>query len=285
MAGGPISSALAYDPGAADIVAVSSRASPEYVRVREKDGTYAPETYCFGKGGDWAGTFKDDSIDKLTFTEVAHVIAYPLADQRYIPGTDPDKTKLLIMVYWGTTHAPLPANEAPEFAVLKQAFDASSKAVGWTPISTARRGRLLEGAVDLMEAANLRREKDDFLNIRMLGYDSWVERTREDTRGTAFEQDRQDLYDEIEQNRYFVVLMAYDFQLMRNEKKHRLIWETRFSIRQQHHLFDKDLPSMAAYASRYFGQDSHGLVHDKVPIGEVEVGEVKTLGEAAPTQK
>jgi hypothetical protein len=49
-----------------------------------------------------------------------------------------------------------------------------------------------------------------------------------------------------------------------------------------HHDFGRDLPSMAQYASRYFGQDSHGLVHDTIPLGEVDIGEVKSLGEVPP---
>ena len=159
---------------------------------------------------------------------------------------------------------------------------------GWSPISTARRAtdpgfdsamEELAMAADLVKAEDYRRERDDLENIRMLGYDSWLEKARGDRRGTAFEQNRSDLYDEIEHNRYFVALMAYDFQILAKEKKHRLLWETRFSIRQQSHEFDKELPALALYASRYFGQDSHGLVRDRIPQGQVEIGDLKSLGE------
>jgi hypothetical protein len=37
---------------------------------------------------------------------------------------------------------------------------------------------------------------------------------------------------------------------------------------------------MAKYASQFFGQDSHGLVHRELPFGRVDVGPVKSLGEA-----
>jgi hypothetical protein len=39
----------------------------------------------------------------------------------------------------------------------------------------------------------------------------------------------------------------------------------------------KPIPS-AKVAARYFGQDSHGLIHKPVPEGHVTVGEVKVLG-------
>jgi hypothetical protein len=89
---------------------------------------------------------------------------------------------------------------------------------------------------------------------------------------------RKDLFGDLRVNRYFVVLMAYDFQLMWKEKKHRLVWETRFTLLETGHDFGKELPRMAKYASRYFGRDSHGLIRDLVPEGRVEIGDVKSLG-------
>ena len=82
---------------------------------------------------------------------------------------------------------------------------------------------------------------------------------------------------ELEEARYFVVLMAYDFQLMWKQKKPKLLWETRFSVGVRRHAFDQQLPIMALQASRYFGQESHGVVHREVPEGKVELGELKTV--------
>jgi len=60
---------------------------------------------------------------------------------------------------------------------------------------------------------------------------------------------REDLVDDIEHNRYFVVLMAYDFQVLWKQRKHKLLWETRFSIREQGNDFEKVLPAISRYAS------------------------------------
>ena len=132
------------------------------------------------------------------------------------------------------------------------------------------------------------RDRLDFKNAQMLGYDSeGVIGTDygNNLKGTAFAAKRDTLVAEIEENRYFVVLMAYDFQLLWKQKKHKLLWETRFSISERHNEFDKALPAMAQYASRYFGQDTHGLLRAQVLEGHVDVGEVKSLGEVAPPQK
>jgi len=141
----------------------------------------------------------------------------------------------------------------------------------------------LTTAIAAVAAENRLREQQDYLNVKMLGYDSWWDSTDGDKRGTAFEYDRKDLLDEIEDHRYFVVLMAYDFQLLWKEKKHKLLWETRFSISERNNQFDKALPLMAAYASQYFGRASDGLLRTRVPAGRVDIGEVKSLGEVPET--
>jgi hypothetical protein len=282
-----VPAARGFDPGATDITAISSRAAEEYVRARQADGSYAPESYVFGKGGLWAGAMEDPTMDKLAFLDIAHMIALPLASQNYLPSKDPKTTRLLIMVYWGTTRAPEHATESNGYVNLQAANGALSSATmqaqgmskaGAAAVTSAADSQLSQ-ALMMVQAENKQRERDDVANIRMLGYDSWLEKTQADMRGTALEQNRRDLYDEVEQNRYFVVLMAYDFQLAWKQKKHQFLWETRFSMRQMHHDFARDLPSMAQYASKFFGQDSHGLIHETIPLGRVDIGEVKSLGE------
>ncbi|HEY4989288.1 MAG TPA: hypothetical protein VII09_05740 [Opitutaceae bacterium] len=280
--------------GANDITAVSGRTSTDYVRTRRADGTFAPETYAFGKGGTWSGAKWDASIDTLNFMDVARVIAVPLASQNYLPSRDPKDTKILIMVYWGTTHAPEHASETNAYLHMQdvqgQLVSALTLAGATMPaFNGARQGngpeqRVVNALQEQMTTAmaataaeNHMRDKDDELNVMMLGYDSWWEGTKRYL-GTPMDFRRQDLLDEIEEDRYFVVLMAYDFQLLWREKKHKLLWETRFSIRQRHHNFDEDLPAMAQYASQYFGQDSKGLVHKPIPAGRVDIGDVKSLG-------
>jgi hypothetical protein len=233
---------------------------------------------------------KDASIDDMTFLNVAHTVAYPLASQNYIPSKDAKTTKLLIMVYWGTTHAPEHANESEAYDNLQIAQGVVNsvrsltsqgpvKGTASTPYTPGSpQEDELTTAIAAVAAENRMRETEDIVNVKMLGYDSWWEQTEGDHRGTAFEQERQDLINEIEENRYFVVLLAYDFQLLWKDKKNKLLWETRFSIRQRHHEFDKDLPKMAQFASQYFGQDSDGLVHKAIPLGHVDIGEVKSLG-------
>ena len=205
------------------------------------------------------------------------------------------------MVYWGTTAVPGPSSDSVAMQRFQVAQDNLNKYL--VPSSMDPRTKVpgsgppgvVEAALDQLSAAtvmlnmeNRQNDRTDFLNAQMLGYDSpgliGTEKGNY-VRGTAFSTDRDDLYAEIEENRYFVVLMAYDFQLLWKEKKHKLLWETRFSISERRNAFDKALPVMAQYASQYFGQDSHGLLRARVPEGRVDIGETKSLGEVNAPQK
>jgi hypothetical protein len=286
-AGGPQAGAAEGDEG---ITAVSSRVSVDYVRARLADGSFQTEEYAFGNGGHYAGPFPDPTIDNLSFLDVARVIAAPLAAQNYLPAKDPGKTKLLIMLYWGTTTTPTNPSSSNGYLLYGSASSATASSSGAPKMgasagsSGAAGNSELDEALALMDFDNRIRDHLNYTNAAMLGYDSedMISTERgEALRHSALRHLQKDLVLEIEQNRYFVVLMAYDFQILRTQKKHKLLWDARFSIAQRSNDFGKTLPAMARYASIYFGQASNGLVHKPIPIGKVEVGEptvIETLG-------
>jgi len=281
------------------ITAVASKVSGDYARPRLPDGLFQPEYYTFGKGGKWGGEISDATMDKLQFMDVARVIAASLAGQNFLPAKDAASTRLLIMLYWGTTQVPGPTSDSIAYDQLgvaqgnlsgfttSSATNPAAKVVVGGAAADAAMSQM-SAALTLLNMENEQRDRTDFANAHMLGYDSegliGTDFGR-NMRGTAFEVRRDDLVSEIEENRYFVVLMAYDYQLLWKKKRHKLLWETRFSINERHNAFDKALPAMAHYASRYFGQESHGLLRVKVPEGRVEVGEPKSLGEVESPQK
>jgi hypothetical protein len=272
-------SAVAAD-GVDGVTEVSSKVAKDYTRTKLADGSFQPELYAFGKGGKWAGEVSDSTIDTLSFTDIANVIAVPLAAQRYLPASDPGKTKLLIMVYWGTTAVP----GAPSASTTYNNFSSAQVTLQFNlnPLNKVP-AAIQNAAISDFSAATLmlnienrRNDRTNFANASMLGCDSpgLIGTEKGDyIRGTAFQTDRDDLYREIEENRYFVVLTTYDFQLLWKEKKPKLLWETRFRISERHNQFDKALPVMARYASQCFGHASDGFVRTRVPEGNVDVKE------------
>jgi hypothetical protein len=266
------------------VEAVASKVSADYIRAKQPDGSFTPEFYSFGNGGNWGGEIKDLSIDKLSFVDVAHVIAPALQSQKYVPATDHAKTKLLVMLYWGTTAVPPPYESDTAYQNYRQSQEqytmllqeSKDEPSATREVILAEADEVLSTGLHQLDVENRVRDRLDFKNANMLGYDqSGLVGT---DRGkylshTALKAEGDDERAEIEENRYFVVLMAYDFQLMWKQKKHKLLWEARFSVNERHNEFDKALPAMAQYAARYFGRPTNGLIRQRLLNDNVEIGE------------
>jgi hypothetical protein len=265
--------------GAVGITAVSSRVSKDYVRTRLPDGSFQAEEYAFGDGGLVSGALRDPSIDKLKFLDIARVVARALSAQNYRPTRDLNTEKLLIVLYWGTTIVPSTFSGS----VAAQNYQDAMRTVIESHLNV-QKAYMLEAAAEIplnMESAQ--RNQIDIRNSLLLGYDS------DAVTGASYGANagqigvvgahNDELLAELEDARFFVVLLAYDFQVFRKEGKHKLLWETRFSIDELKNDFDKALPTMVQYASIYFGQDSHGLLRRQIPDGQVRLGETKSLGE------
>ncbi|HEY4247330.1 MAG TPA: hypothetical protein VGM64_10770 [Lacunisphaera sp.] len=295
----PLIASVSLAAGSAVPVAVNSRVSDDYVRGRQADGSFAPEYYAFGEGGCWGGDQRDESIDKLKFRDVARTIAGPLAGQKYLPTRSTGETKFLIMVYWGTTAGSLgsPASQSYrnlQASQISSATSAASVPGAWgNSLTTAAlpssvhngngagaesqaSSRPPDGVLDMILAAELTRTYIDSENAKKLGYTDEILRY-EPLRGTAAQIRRDDLYEEVGHNRYFVVLEAYDFQLLRTQKKHKLVWEARYSIDEGGNDFSEKLAAMTQAAARYFGQSSNGLQRRSLPETNVRFGEFKVL--------
>lgn len=305
-----IALAVAAREDAGAIVAIYSNVSPAYRRSVAADGSVAPETYAFGQGGQVDGNRKDMTIDALGFMGVARIMAKALARENYVPcdPKSPATTKLLIMVYWGATVGTDDAMSSPEYVAARAlvppplpppppppdakggtamtsdpTMSGAANLAMQATVAKAAADSALNQSMALAGMANRARDRQDLANATVLGYRTELERVR--TFGNAgFAGPRQDVIDEIESSRYFVVLMAYDFQLLWKHKERKLLWETRFSIPERRHDFGQDLAAMARGAERYFGRDSNGLRRTTLR-GSVELGEMKVLEEDVDAKK
>ena len=242
-----------------EITAVSSKVYGGYARKRLADGSFQPEHFCFANGGflnrnapgmEMSATLftRDDTIDELGFGQIARMIVGPLAAQGFLPTHDPGAADLVIVVFWG-------------------------RSIG----TSAHPGSTLSGTLYGPD-----QDRIDLQNARLLGFDS------EGVFGQGFagnsiasalkRQLNSGVMAAIKEDRYYVILRAFDFQSAWRRRKLRLLWETRFSLSQRHHDFEKDLPGMARAASQFFGQDSGGLVRKPIPLGRVDIGDVRSLG-------
>jgi len=265
----------AAEPGGDTLTAVAARTSADYSRLRRPDGTLEDEYYAFGEGGYYRAPIRDESIDQIGFLPVARDLAAPLARQHFLPTRDAPSARLLIMVYWGMTSGTLDPRADTQQPRPFQ-LDSASNYPGGSAYSLVP-GGLAEvrpnsalGAPGLV-VTNVQSEIQDAQNAALLGYDSSLNLPA-GYQVTARRIEHDDLIEDVEHNRYFVVLMAYDFQLLLHQRKHKLLWEARFSVREGRNRFDEMLPRMAAYSAQYFGQDTGGLIRRPLPLGQVEIG-------------
>jgi hypothetical protein len=281
-----------------DVVAISSKVLNGYVRPKLADGTPKPQTYAFGEGETLGGIRIDPTIDRMKFLDVAQVAAKALAKEKFYPTRSAEGTDLLILVYWGTTRAEQEgggknniellhqADRAQDAAnlMLKDATNASERKAALDMEAEAN-GAMI-AALSGRYAENVRQEALDMRNVAILGYDSWWLKSENQMAGGPLGYERDDLFYELEQDRYFVVLTALDYQLLAKHRKSKILWEAHISIREHGNQFDQRLADMMAKAQPYFGNASNGLQHLAMPEeGSVELGAVKSLGEVpAPAQ-
>ena len=212
-----------------------------YKRVRLADGRIKPETFAFGEGQRFDSFVANNEANELPFRRVIGTLAGPLAKRGYVPTPDADHADLLILVYWGVTQGTRD--------LLPPISGMSSGGQSWYSVTG------LHGS-------------QDYFNARLLGYAGKLQFAQD----VFWSSIAQDIYDEIQENRYFVILQAFDFQLLRREHRQKLLWETRFSIGEQGNDFGEELAGMTQRASQFFGNGTGRLVRRAFPKGHVEVG-------------
>lgn len=263
-------------------IAVYSKASNGYVRARNADGSFQPESYEL-VAGDRGNSIESKSYDKLSLEDISLAIRKPLAIQNYVPSDDPTRTNLLILVYWGVTLDPDDLRpygfRGSDFAAGSNDYHGLGTSVPdlppWVP-----RGSPAEQAPVFQKFEAAQDAQTDSRNAAILGYtDALLGARPDDLRIWDQPGDPRfgALIAELEQHRYYVVLLAFDCRTARRYGLHKLLWETRFSLTERGNDFGKALPAMALIAAKYFGQDSHGLIHNYLKEGHVEVGEPKSI--------
>ena len=291
-----LSAPAAYAAQDSLVTAVFSNVSNGYTREKLPDGSFKRETYAISNGGYSAGVARNQSIDAVPFPTIAGLVAEHLARQNYFLAQDAKSADLLLVISWGTTvpfsdgmsrfaqDNVFTAMNSVKSAVANAGAEMNNRSTEGIQSSAAAaaatdaaRGELA-GQLFEMQTFNSMRDKANERNARLLGYMKEINSRNDSSRyagaGTYFD----DLISDIESERYYVIITAYDFRAATQDKARKLLWSTRVSIQAQGNRFDESLALMVANASRHFGQDSGRLVRQYQPTTRVNFGELKILG-------
>lgn len=276
-----------------------SQVSRSYTRELLPNGQWKAETYAFGEGQLIDRKGEDLSLNALTFRGIGDILAAALEEESYLPTTSPEETDLLILVSWGRT---LPYDDGIKSMSIQgmgeimsslsqiqsqiegrsgaQAFETSAIAAA-TPAERSQLSYLtneMEQMFMMQQMSDNARYQANAYNARLLGYTPELYKTNTILGVIGpLHTYRQDLIDELETSRYFVILQAYDFQKMWKHKQKDLRWTTRFSIRAKGRRFDEELETMSLAACQLFG-DNSGKFRKNLRPGKVIIGELEMLG-------
>jgi hypothetical protein len=269
--------AVSLPARATDPVAVSSTASEEYTQQKFGPGAAKPESYLFFQGKFFGGTTRDPNLEHAQFNDIVKTLAGSMVHQNYFPTKDPKNADLLIVVHWGTTTVYENPNRQDDLQRKNDAI-AAEQAAGPSMDHSAINQEL--AIADLEQGVE---ENSIAYNARLLGFRDQLnkESAKLASSSSGMSDEEIGLKLLLNEERYFVILMAYDFHTMKKGTRPKLLWSTRFSIRSPGNTFTASLPVMSKAAEDYFGRAVDGLKFEKpdVPKGKVDVGVPRVVGD------
>jgi hypothetical protein len=255
-------------------IAASATAGSDYARARDAQGKVLPESYVFAEGRYFSGVTHDGSLERMTFPQVTRILAPSLAKQSYFPAANVQSADLVIMVHWGVTEVfedPMKDLHQDDLNNAVSNYNASIAASGTADPSA------LNMALSDRESAQNSTLSAINRNATLLGYSRALAKERKLAMPTTEERT---MMEELAEERYFVVLFAYDNHSRQKNKKPRLLWVTRLSVRSPGTNFSEALPALAQVGAGVFGQQHDDLMRVDTPLrqGKVTLGDLEVLG-------
>lgn len=256
---------------ASDRVAVKAYATGEYTIERARDDSGEVQTYFIAEGKYYPGNTNRPGMEEVSFTEIARDLAFHLKRQNFFSETNKDKGDLLILVHYGVT------DYDPDYMELRSIDSMDDFGFGGVenddPLLERSVTEEFQAQLYDMQSINQGNTEEVARKARLLGMDELLDPFTPDQRIN-------ELWSMLEEERYFIVLQAFDLPLFRQGEK-KLLWSTRYSMRAGAKPFDQAMAELNVVAGEYFGKNMKGLnmkrASDKsnVELGDVEVIEEK----------
>ncbi len=249
-------------------ILIKTVASEEYVKQRATDEKKKIQTYNFFEGHFFPGSVKDRSLERFAFMDIVGDMAVHLKKQGYYNHPVMGEGDLLIVVHYGSTDYEVDFLDLMGFTSLEDVT--YTEDMGGSGLADFVN---VVSVMDIMGSFENSNDQSRIGKSRILGMEEAY------MKGTA-RWKREQLDKMLKESRYLVILMAYDYPLLKQGEA-KLLWSTRYSIRAAGQSFDQAIKDMNLVASDYFGKDLEGLNETRVTDkSRVEMGEIEVIEQA-----
>lgn len=248
-------------------VAVKAKASPDFARVRSAD-TGKVQTYHMMEGKYFGGNTDDTSMKGVTFMDIAQNLAANLQRQGFYSAKNNDEGDLLIVINYGATDYDADYQELMGVDSLDDlgfGFDTEG-------LEEFEAEEAYIAEIQNINAMNEAGGMDKIYKAKLLGMEELFD-------DSASVQDVFEFEDMVNEERYFIYLVAFDLPSYRKGEK-KVMWTTRYSMRAIGQPFDEAIAQLNTVASHYFGLNMKGMQNRRASDDfEVQIGDIEVIEE------
>lgn len=286
---------LATHRGAGEnLVTVRALADREYVEGRRTADGLRRETYIVMKGRYFGGLTQDRTMEKMPFDRIARMLAHDLKRREYFPAADFASADLLLVIHWGVTVPSVAEYDENIFhdnttLQITDARERYAEASANGDIAGAEQAMNdLQGYVHDREHQAVVYANDamtgEFIgscNAELLGLKQQLRDDRDALFGSVKAETVEIM---VKEERYFVIVFAFDARLLRSEGKLRRLWSARLSTRAAGINFAMAIDRMSNIGGQHFGERVEGVPFEQVKTrkGKVIYGELEVIELGAP---
>ena len=250
-------------------VLTNAWASPEFEARRNSPDGPPRLTYHFYQGEFHGGLINNKSLAEINIQKIVEILSKDMEAQNFYPADSLREGDMMIVIHWGTTAV----QEKWEDLFPEDSQDSGSEIDedGIETSSNATRASDLETLNQPSIAQN----------ARLTGIDKALKDK------SLMPSDRSEYRQLLEEERYFIILAAYDWQALQKEKQRQLLWSCRFSLPSIGTNFVNAVPSLSRAAAPYFGTNLEKIHKTKTHLGwgKTKIGQLEVVEEIKDEKK
>ena len=286
---------------AEEMTVAFSTASQDYLARQGTDAETKQETYIFVKGEFFGGRVVDKGLQTMSFQDLARNLSGFLRKKSYTPARQIDTADLMLVVHWGATigndkdhelinkdlerSRDLIVQQAEMLRIENDPPPLPDGEVAGLPTNSSM---AIKSQLDFEFAhaatGELGNEIKGQSTSAMLGFTKDLQR---EARRAMVSEKTKTLMAMMEEDRYFIIVMAYDLARFREDRRLVRLWTSRMSIRSAGVNFATAVQRMGDAGSHIFGTTQPEVrftKRNKIVREEIVIGDPIVIGTEPPEE-